>query len=456
MDLYTKIQLSTSLFPMTLFFHLIFLDYYPVSIYYRNNNIREMRWECRDAEISFFAPKLGPWEGGTSISIRINNLGDKLPLSWNITIGDTPCTISPNSTGKANENLLCVLEECKSPTENCTGPIKLISEDLVLTSTTIFEIVDPKIKHIKPTQGSTRGGTDLTIYGDYMNAGDKIEVYIDDLECVVFESSSLRLKCITGPSKQPFKSTVTVKFDGHIRTSENVYEYSEDIEPNDSTLEVPRGVPSGGPNISITFDIPAEERITRDDKILFYIRDNELEKTYYSECEISIISLICPTPRMRDIDVHALNEQKPILMDYGFKIRANTTNGTFSSYLHVHKKYPKFMLYPDSVQYLIENTGNKQTITSSVQSNNGTAIILGAVLFIVTGIFVIYCIISVERGRKMQREMNALSMEIMVMSHLVKQVELEKEVDLYTSESDMLLQPDGRMLELPKPKLPKD
>ncbi|XP_065209524.1 plexin-A2-like [Planococcus citri] len=398
--------------------------------------------QCQDPIISFFTPKLGPWEGGSKVSIHISNLGNALPLSWNITVGDTPCMVHPHSAGEANEKLTCILKKCDSPTKDCSGPIKLVTEDLVLTSNTTFQFVDPKIKHISPTEGSMSGGTELTIQGDYMNAGSTIEVYIGDLECVVFENNSMHLKCVTGPSKHAFQNYVTVKFDGHIRTSEDVYEYDEELDPEENTRNIPRGVPTGGPDTSIIFHLPVDKNLTKDDEILFYIHDEQINKSYYSRCEISDVSLVCPTPSMCDIHTYSLNENKPKLMDYGFKM--NTSDGVELNDLNVPKKYPTFLLYPNSVRYLIENTaGNKRIVIVKYKI---IAIILGALLFAVIVIFIWYHRKSAEKLRKMQQQINIMETETMVASQLMEPIAIGEELELDVSDSHRLVLPNGEML----------
>ncbi|XP_065209617.1 plexin-A2-like [Planococcus citri] len=406
------------------------------------DGIANERWQknakmeqCQDPTIAFFTPQVGPLESGTRVSIHISNLGNVFPLSWNITVGDTPCRVHPHSADEANEKLICTLEKCNSPTRDCSGPIKLVTEDLVLTSNTTFQFVDPKIKHISPGEGSTSGGTELTIQGDYMNAGSTIEVYIGDLECVVFENNSTHLKCVTGPSKQALKNYVTVKFDGHIRISEYIYEYDENSDPVENMHKIPRGVPMNDPGASITFDISDPKTLKKQDEIRFYIQDKELEKTYFSKCEISNISLVCPTPNICDTDGFLLSEMKPKLMDYEFRI--NSTDKTFKHF-DVYKRYPKFLLYPNSVRHLLVNTSKNQTITS----NNVIVTVLAAVTFIIITIFIIFCRRSAKKSQKMQQQLNKMGMEMIAMSQWVKQIVIEKEIELDETESNMLKLPN--------------
>ncbi|XP_065209781.1 plexin-A3-like [Planococcus citri] len=400
--------------------------------------------QCQDPTISFFTPQLGPWEGGTRISIHISNLGNALPLSWNITVGDTACTAHSQPTDIRTEPLICVVDRCNSTFHNCSGPIKLIAEDLLLTSNTTFQFVDPKINYISPTSGSTSGGTELTINGECLNAGNIIEVYIGDLECVVFERYSKQLKCLTGPSKLSFKTLVNIQFDGHTRTSEQVYEYDENLEADENIQTIPRGVPTGGLNTTIKFDISIRKNITKLQEILFYIHDEENAKIYDSKCEISNISLICPIPNI-DLNSNFLDEKKPKHMDYGFKI--NPSNGENMDDFQITKKYPKFLLYPDSVRDLLQGKIVKQQTTSIIVKwllENICLFIVGLVILIVLiiTISIMYWRKSTARVRKMQKQINVMGMEMIAVSQLVKRVVIEKKLELDENLSQMLKLPN--------------
>ncbi|XP_065209731.1 plexin-A2-like [Planococcus citri] len=405
---------------------------------------------CTDPSISSFAPEVGPWEGGTKISIHVQNFASIFYRFGNVTVGDIPCTIlQTQSTDIEKEPLICVVDRCKSTFNNCSGPIKLIVEDLLLTSSTTFQFVNPKINDISPTSGSTSGGTELSINGEHLNAGSMIEVYIGTLECVVFECNSKQLKCLTGPSKLSFKTYVSIRFDGHIRTSEKVYEYNENLGPDENIYTVPRGVPSGGVNTSIKFDISIHKNITKQQEILFYIQDKEQANKYYSKCKVSNISLVCPIPNINDFGKYFLDEKKPIRMDYGFQ--TNPPNEVNMNYLNYLKKYPKFLLYPDSLRDLLQGKFVKQQTTSTIAKwlltiakwllENIYLFIVGFMILVIT-VSIIYWRKSAVRSRKMQQQINIMGMERIAVSQMIKRVVIEKQLELDENISKMLKLPN--------------
>lgn len=65
------------------------------------------------------------------------------------------------------------------------GPVIVRVEDFRGESKYNYEFVDPEIGAISPKYGPRSGGTVLKITGRYMNAGSRIQAFIDDLPCEI-------------------------------------------------------------------------------------------------------------------------------------------------------------------------------------------------------------------------------------------------------------------------------
>lgn len=188
------------------------------------------------------------------------------------------------------------------------------------------------------------GGTRLRIKGNYMNAGSRIQAFIDKLPCEINNTEHDEVLCITTSSDRPRKGNLQMHFDESIRTFNGFYEYVEDpkIESVESgvagQLKIPRGIPSGGIKISVT------------GKNLGYIEKPEMYVYYEGKQFISqscrIIShsnMICLSPEI-DVPHGILDADKPLELEYGFRMDnvARVQNLT-------ERKLHAFSLYPDPV-----------------------------------------------------------------------------------------------------------
>jgi plexin A len=65
------------------------------------------------------------------------------------------------------------------------GPVIVRVEDFRGESKHHYKFVDPTIEGISPKYGPRSGGTVLKITGLFMNAGSRIQAFIDDLPCEI-------------------------------------------------------------------------------------------------------------------------------------------------------------------------------------------------------------------------------------------------------------------------------
>lgn len=139
---------------------------------------------CPNPEIHSFSPELGPWEGGTNITIQGINLGKTFEdIYTGLTIADMNCQPYKHLYVKTKE-IVCIVD---SPGENepRKGPVVVRVETYTGQSKYNFSFVNPVITGISPKYGPVSGGTRLRITGKYMNAGSKIEAFIDNIPCEI-------------------------------------------------------------------------------------------------------------------------------------------------------------------------------------------------------------------------------------------------------------------------------
>lgn len=225
------------------------------------------------------------------------------------------------------------------------GPVIVKIQDFRGQSKENYKFVDPNITSISPKHGPVSGGTRLRISGVYMNAGSRIQAFIDDLPCEINNTEKDEVLCITSATTTKRKGILKMYFDNSIRQYNGYYEYVDDpkIEQVESgvgggQLKVPKGIPSGGIKISIT------------GKNLGFIQKPEMYvyyegKQYFSQaCAIlSHTQMICKSPEI-DVPPNVLDAENPLKLEYGFRMDnvAKVQNLTQAG-LH------PFLLYPDPV-----------------------------------------------------------------------------------------------------------
>lgn len=211
-----------------------------------------------------------------------------------------------------------------------------------------YKFVDPNITSIYPTHGPVSGGTTLKIFGVYMNAGSRIQAYIDDLPCEISSTEEDEVQCVTSATNTKRKGVLKMYFDNSIRQYGGFYEYVDDpiIEQVESgvgggQLKVPKGIPSGGIKISIT------------GKNLKYIQEPKMYvyyegKQYFSQnCTIwSHTQMTCESPEMDLTQDRRLDAENPLKLEYGFRMD-NVAKVQNLTQLGLHP----FLLYPDPVFY---------------------------------------------------------------------------------------------------------
>ncbi|XP_030756374.1 plexin-A4 [Sitophilus oryzae] len=303
---------------------------------------------CPNPEVTSFSPELGPWEGGTNITISGINLGKTFQdIYTGVSIAGINCQPYEHLYVKTNQ-IVCIVDGpgTKEPRQ---GPVTVKVEDYRGESKTHYRFVDPAITSISPRYGPKSGGTALQITGEYMNAGSNIQAFLEDMPCKIVSTEQNQALCITSASDSIAKKKLRMKFDKGDRYLENMmFEYVDDpiIESAESGVQTgqikfPKGIPAGGIKISVT------------GKNLAYIQKPQMyvfyeQKMFVSECTVlSNTSMVCNSPVIDEVDESKLDADNPLKLEYGFRM----DNVTGVQNLTLNKDFNPFLLYPNPTFY---------------------------------------------------------------------------------------------------------
>jgi plexin A len=209
-------------------------------------------------QVKRFDPRLGPWEGGTNVTIEGVNLGKTFSdIAGGITVAGMPCHPFEELYVQTRR-IVCLVDSPKN-SETRRGPVIVRVSNFKGESADYYEFVNPIIESIHPSRGPLSGGTQLTIRGQFMNAGSSIQAVIDpSLTCAITSTNSSHAICRTSASNRLRSGELQMSFDRGVRRyTRQMYQYVEDptIEYAESgvvsQVKVPKGVPSGGIIISV-------------------------------------------------------------------------------------------------------------------------------------------------------------------------------------------------------------
>ncbi|KAL1461083.1 hypothetical protein WDU94_013014 [Cyamophila willieti] len=192
---------------------------------------------CAIPEMTSFHPKSGPWEGGTNVTINGINLGKKFQdIKTVVSVAGIPCRPYVNLY-KQTTQIVCQVERLKEKTSE--GPVSVRVGDFTVESKDNYQFVDPIIRSISPMQGLRSGGTTLQIKGSYLNAGSRIEVFINNIPCLIISVEHERAYCITSASDRQGKGKLMMKFDKGTRyLNDGFFEYVEDENIESIALKI--------------------------------------------------------------------------------------------------------------------------------------------------------------------------------------------------------------------------
>lgn len=298
---------------------------------------------CPNPKVTSFEPMLGPWEGGTNITIKGINLGKEfLDIYGGITVAGIQCD-PYESLYKKTEEIVCKVDGPGIKTPR-SGPVIVKVADFRGESRDNYQFVDPQIKAIRPRKGPQSGGTRIKILGEHMNAGSHKEAYIGDTPCQIVETRPDKAICITSSSRSLSKEEVRMVFDKGQRVLDGrKYEYVEDPKidyadsGNTGVRKVPKGIPSGGINITV---VGLNFNYIQDPLMYVVYQDQR----YTGPCGVvDNRKMHCLSPNIEaPVTWRTTDNPDPIRLDYGFIMDNVRRVQNLSQVLKSH-----VLLYPD-------------------------------------------------------------------------------------------------------------
>uniref|UniRef100_A0A1A9VAI8 Sema domain-containing protein n=1 Tax=Glossina austeni TaxID=7395 RepID=A0A1A9VAI8_GLOAU len=304
---------------------------------------------CPNPQIHSFSPKTGPWEGGTNITILGINLGKNFTDIYSgVRIAGINC-MPFQQYYIDTKQIVCTVD---SPGVQMyrSGRIVVQIGDYRGESKEDYEFVDPKITNFSPKYGPVSGGTQIRIIGKYLNAGSRIQAFINEhLPCEILSVDVNQATCRTSPSPGIIEGRLKMMFDNGPREF-NEYNYKYVLDPTveqvssgpSGQLKVPKGIPAGGIQISV---VGTQFNYIQNPNMYVIFKN----KTFVSQCSVlTATEMVCDSPVI-DTDNHFLDAEKPEMLEYGFFMDNVLQVQNLSS---KHKNF--FELYPNPIYHNFE------------------------------------------------------------------------------------------------------
>lgn len=126
--------------------------------------------------------------------------------------------------------IVCIVEAGSG-----SGPVRVTigqTARRVVESTEYFRFKEPVMKSIYPNFGPLNGGTRLAIYGENLNVGGNVTIFLDNHPCELDESSARSTQeifCRTSESHRSYTVTaIRLQIDDTVRVLSTNFEYRPD------------------------------------------------------------------------------------------------------------------------------------------------------------------------------------------------------------------------------------
>eukprot|EP00058_Branchiostoma_floridae_P014338 XP_002599826.1 hypothetical protein BRAFLDRAFT_70294 [Branchiostoma floridae] len=257
-----------------------------------------------------FAPKSGPVNGGTNVTITGVNMGQRFTdINTGVTIAGQACRPIEDQYSISNK-IVCTTGQAMTTT---SGPVVVqvgVQANQQGQSSDIFYYRDPTVTGFRPEVGPQSGGTRVFIEGELFDTGGKITARIGRpgtgenmwALCIVDEASrtNVSVECQTGHIDATGQYTLQVLFDGHPRDAPGKFNYTDD--PTIVEVSPLKSFTSGGRQLTVR---GTNLRIVQDAAVRVSTSTATRRKRQATEasmpCKIESDSLMkCPSPNMGD------------------------------------------------------------------------------------------------------------------------------------------------------------
>lgn len=218
-----------------------------------NVNVR-----CPAIRIDSISPVYGPWAGGTTMRIVVSNhrtIAENKLIK--VTVAGYRCLLPTASAD--GTTVECTISAVNSSRLD-DGPVEVtyVSDHdksvpaLTLRSDQTFYFVDPEITNVRPNCGNVSGGTEITIRGNFLNAGNRLKVFVrENIPCAITSHGHNDVTCVTGAVDSPGAGRVKLEFDHYLNkyVPYPVFEYTSDPTLDDN--QTFSGIASGGTRLPV-------------------------------------------------------------------------------------------------------------------------------------------------------------------------------------------------------------
>ncbi|KAK1161494.1 plexin-A1-like isoform X1 [Acipenser oxyrinchus oxyrinchus] len=209
---------------------------------------------CTNPRITKLFPETGPRQGGTKLTIIGENLGLKFrDIQSGVRVGKVPCNPIEAEYISA-EQIVCEVGDAtgyRAQEVHVEVCVRDCSPDYKAVSPKPFTFVTPNFYRVNPPRGPLSGGTQITIEGNYLNAGSTVTANIGLHPCRFVRRSAKEIVCVTPAGQIPGGAPVMVNINwAELRNPEVKYNYTDD--PTILRIEPEWSIASGGTSLTIT------------------------------------------------------------------------------------------------------------------------------------------------------------------------------------------------------------
>uniref|UniRef100_A0A8C7VUZ2 Plexin-A2 n=1 Tax=Oncorhynchus mykiss TaxID=8022 RepID=A0A8C7VUZ2_ONCMY len=165
-------------------------------------NLSGRNVKCTNPRITEVSPVAGPPEGGTLVTIQGMNLGLSFSeLLGNVEVAGVHCT--PQEEGYITaEQIVCEMDSTSQgrapgPVQLCVGECR---PELRTQSSQLYSFVTSNLVGLTPGRGPESGGTKVTIVGENLGAGSRVNVTFGNQTCELYRRTMSEIVCFSAPS----------------------------------------------------------------------------------------------------------------------------------------------------------------------------------------------------------------------------------------------------------------